>query len=82
MCIALYGVSLPIPFRSVDEALAHVADFEGSPEEFVLAIHQSLLDPVGINMALITDRVLARGWMPDGFDQRDDHRLYRYKEFA
>ena len=72
----------PIPFRSVDEAMKHIADFEGPPEEFVLSIHQSLLDPVGINMALITDRVLARGWMPDGFEKYDEHTLYRYKELS
>lgn len=62
--------------------MAHVTAFEGPPKDFVLVIHQSLLDPVGINMALITDRVLARGWMPDGFEQHEGHRLYRYKELA
>ena len=72
----------PVPFRSVDEAMAHVAAFEGVPEDFFLGINHSLLDPIGLNMALIADRVLARGWMPDGFEQRDDHRIYRYKEFS
>ncbi|BBB60163.1 hypothetical protein UNDKW_1890 [Undibacterium sp. KW1] len=71
-----------IPIRTVDEALALVAAFDGFPKDFTLAVHQSLLDPIGINMALITDRILARGWLPDGFEQRADHRLYRYREFA
>ncbi|MBC3908745.1 hypothetical protein [Undibacterium umbellatum] len=71
-----------IPTRTVDEALALVAAFDGSPKDFMLAVHQSLLDPIGINMALITDRILERGWLPDGLEQRADHRLYRYREFA
>jgi hypothetical protein len=29
-----------------------------------------LLDPMGMNMALITDRILAKGFMPNGFIQK------------
>jgi hypothetical protein len=50
----------PIPFRSVDEAMAHIAAFDGFPEDFFLTIHQSLLDPIGVNMALINDHRIYR----------------------
>jgi len=59
--------------------MERVNSFAGLPEQFVLAVPEALLDPVGMNMALITDRVLARGWQPDGFEQHDGYRLYRYK---
>ena len=38
-----------------------------------------MLDPVGVNMAIITDKILARGWEPNGFTQHAGYRLYRYK---
>jgi hypothetical protein len=57
------------PIESVDEG-AHLADsFAGPPEEFQLAVPDSLLDPVGVNMAIITDHVLKRGWEPNAFTQ-------------
>ena len=67
------------PCQSVEEALSAIRRFNGSPDEFNLAIAKTLLDPVGVNMAIVTDAILARGWMPDGFVDRVDHRLYRYK---
>ena len=39
----------------------------------------ALNDQVGINMAIITDRVLARGWQPNGFVQANGYRIYRYE---
>jgi hypothetical protein len=68
------------PIASVDEALQLVSSFTGKPEEFQLAVPEALIDAVGINMAIITDRVLSRGWQPDGFTQKFGYRIYRYKE--
>lgn len=65
---------------SVEEGVRLVDSFEGKAEEFVLAVAGSLLDPMGINMAIITDRVLARGWQPAGFTQSEGYRIYRYEE--
>jgi hypothetical protein len=31
-------------------------------------------------MAIITARILAKGFMPDGFDQHDGFRVYRYTD--
>jgi hypothetical protein len=44
-----------------------VDSFDGRPDAFHLAAPRPLLDPVGINMAIITDRVTARAWQRDGF---------------
>jgi hypothetical protein len=65
---------------SVKEGMDLVDLFTGSPREFELAVPDVLLDPVGISMALITDRVLRRGWQPNGFIQYEGFRLYSYKE--
>ena len=67
------------PIGSVDEGVRLVDSFTGPPEEFQLAVPDSLLDPVGVNMAMITDHVLKRGWEPNGFTQARGYRIYRYK---
>jgi hypothetical protein len=67
------------PCQSVEEALKAIRRFSGSPDEFKLAVAKTFLDPMGVNMAVVTDAILARGWMPDGFEDKGDHRLYRYK---
>jgi hypothetical protein len=69
------------PIASVEEGLHLVDSFIGNVQDFELAVPDSLLDPVGVNMALITDRALARGWEPNGFTQRQGYRILRYKEF-
>ena len=63
---------------SIQEAIHLVDTFEGEPTEFQLVIPDALNDPIGLNMAIITDRVLARDWQPDGFKQEDGYRVYRY----
>jgi hypothetical protein len=37
------------------------------------------LDPVGINMAIIADAILAREWEPDGYTEASGYRIYKYK---
>jgi len=67
------------PIESVDEANSAVDDFPGKAEEFVLPISDKLQDSMGLNMALVTDRVLARGWVPNGFEQCAGFRKYKYR---
>jgi hypothetical protein len=67
------------PFDSVEEAITAVDNFTGEAEEFVLPISDKLQDSIGLNMALVTDRVLARGWMPSGFEQCAGFRKYKYR---
>jgi hypothetical protein len=66
------------PIASVDEGVRLVDSFQGKPEDFQLAVPDSLLDSSGMSMAVITDRVLARGWWPNGFVQEPGYRVYRY----
>jgi hypothetical protein len=67
------------PITTVDEAKLSIKSFAGAPEDFVLPISAEMQDPIGVNMAIITDCVLARGWEPNGFEQREGFRVYRYK---
>lgn len=67
------------PVTNVDDAISLIAKYQGIAEDFELPISNALLDPVDITMALITDRILEKGWEPDGFVQKDGYRIYRYK---
>ena len=63
----------------MQQAIALIDAHYGNPEDFALAVPDGLQDPIGMNMALITDRILQRGWQPDGFVSHPGFRLYRYK---
>ena len=39
------------PISSVEEGISLIDSFKGKAEELVLAVFDSLLDPVGLNMA-------------------------------
>jgi hypothetical protein len=67
------------PITTIEEAFASIDAFRGSAEEFILPIADSLQDPVGLNLAIILDRILARGWWPNGYVQHDGYRAYAYK---
>lgn len=69
------------PITTIEEANRIIMEYRGAASDFRLPIADSLLDPAGVNMAVITDMILAKGFMPDGFEQKDGYRLYRYKEF-
>lgn len=64
------------PVHTDPEALERIAQFAGSPVDFMLSVHKSLLDPLGLNMAVITDRILDKGWEPDGFTQHSGWRSF------
>ena len=68
------------PFNDVDEVLKYVDEFQGRAEDLQLAISDELQDPIGINMALITDKILKKGWEPDRYEENDGYRVYIYKE--
>ena len=54
------------PFTDVNAAIEYVLGFSGPPEALALPICDSLQDAIGLNMALITDKILGRGWEPVG----------------
>jgi len=74
------GQEDPKPIASVEEGIRLVQSFKGKPQDFVLAIPDSLLDSSGINIAIITNEVLQRRWMPNGVTQRPGYRVFKYKE--
>jgi hypothetical protein len=74
-----YTLEAMRPIGSVQEALQLIDGHHGGPEDFVLSVQELLLDPLGIHMALITDRILSRGWEPNGYEQCAGYRIYRYK---
>jgi len=65
--------------ESVKQGMDLVDTFKGEASDFTLVVPDTLNDALGMNMAIITDRVLARGWQPDGYTQREGCRVYRYK---
>lgn len=68
------------PFKYINEAVQSIEVFAGDASEFELPISDSLLDPIGINMAMITDKILAKGWEPDGHVDKEGYRIHRYKQ--
>ena len=67
------------PATTIAEARAMIDSYRGRPEDFELPIANELLDPMGINMALIADAILAREWEPDGYTEANGCRIYKYK---
>jgi len=67
------------PISNIDDAKKVIEAHEGDAEDFELPISEELQDPLGINMSIITDVILARGWETNGFVQNDGYRIYLYK---
>lgn len=67
------------PFTDIDSARQAIEQYTGDPEDFVLPVSDEIQDPMGLTMAMITDAILAKGWDPDGFEQHDGYRVYKYK---
>jgi hypothetical protein len=68
------------PFKDTKEAAQYVEKFEGKASDLKLAICDSLQDSIGINMAIITDIILGKGWEPNGYEEKEGYRVYMYKE--
>ena len=67
------------PFKNAEEVVKCIEEFDGKASDMKLSISDSLLDPIGINMAMITDKILAKGWEPDGYEEKEGYRVYKYK---
>ena len=68
-----------IPITTVDEAISYIESNFKNPEE-TLWIADSLNDNVGMNMAIIGDKLIKTGYMPNGFEQKNGYRIYKYKK--
>ncbi len=71
-------------FESAESARAHVEATKPEGPSFQLAISDGITfagdqDLRGAGMARILDAILAQGYQPDRFEQRNGYRLYRYK---
>lgn len=64
----------------MEEAVKRVESYKGAARDFQLPIADSMNDPSGLSMAIITDKILKKGFWPDGFEQKDGFRVYKYKD--
>lgn len=69
-------------FSTIEEAIDQIKRYEGKAEDFKLPISDELLDPIGMNMAIITDAILGKNFEPNGFEQEEGYRVYLYKELG
>ena len=65
--------------KTVDEAVELIQSFTGDVERFELRICESVLDSTGVNIAIVTDAALEKGWMPLEVEQSDGHRRFTYE---
>ena len=70
---------------TAEDGVRQLEVHQPSGDRFELAVSSSFTfkgkpDKVGFGMALILDRILAMGYEPDGFEQKEGFRLYRYKK--
>lgn len=63
---------------TIASALAEIESFDGAPQDFMLSIDESVIDPAGFSLAVVTDKILSKGWMPDGVEVRGGYRVFRY----
>ncbi|ARV13350.1 hypothetical protein BTO09_13815 [Gilvibacter sp. SZ-19] len=67
------------PLNNLKEAIKYVQENFKNTEETLL-FSDELNDPVGVNIAILTDVILKAGYMPEGFDQKNGYRVYRYSK--
>ena len=73
-----------IIIATTEDGIRHLEAHPPSADRFELAVSESFTfagkpDKVGFGMALILRRILAMRYEPDGFEQKEGFRLYRYK---
>jgi hypothetical protein len=71
--------------ETAEEGLAYLESNPPSEAAFQLTISDSFTfagkpDTIGAGMAVLLDKILGLGYMPDGFEQRSGFRLYGYKK--
>jgi hypothetical protein len=70
-------------FESVEAATRYVNETTFPETSFALQVADRVTfagqpDILGAGMAIVLDAVLAKGFTPDGFEQRTGYRIYRY----
>ena len=64
---------------TIEDARNYVTESFNDKEE-ILMISDELNDAMGLNMAIIADGILKKGYMPNGFEQKDGYRIYKYQK--
>jgi hypothetical protein len=72
-------------FFSAEEGLKYLDSCEPLGDSFQIAISDSFTfsgqpDTMGAGMGVILDKILSFGFEPDGFEQRDGYKLYKFTE--
>ena len=67
------------PLKTVEETRSFVQEYFRNKKE-TLWVSDELNDSMGMNMAIIADGILKAGYMPDGFDQKDGYRIYKFNK--
>ena len=66
-------------FTNLDDAINFVLKSFDEKEE-TLKIADELNDAIGMNMAIIGNEILKKGYMPNGFEQKEGYRIYKYQK--
>ena len=69
-----------VTFEDLQTTLLAIRDFNGTASDFKVLMPDILNDQEGVNMAMITDAILQKDWVPDGYEQKENYRLYAYSE--
>lgn len=65
--------------RTLEEAKQLLESHEGPPEDFELRMAEEALDPVGVNMSIVTHIILGKGWEPKDVIPKEGHTLFLYQ---
>jgi hypothetical protein len=66
-------------FTKLEDAQNYVTESFDEKEE-TLMISDELNDAMGMNMAIIVDGILKKGYVPNGFEQKENYRVYKYQK--
>jgi hypothetical protein len=76
-----------VAIESVEQAKQVIEQYQGKAVDFVLPISQDKnltlgggVVPRDLAMAIITDQILAKGWLPAGFEVKGQVRYYKYSQ--
>ena len=54
-------------FEDIHTTRTAIQSHQGSAKDFTLLMPDSMNDESGVNMTIITDAILDRGWFPNGY---------------
>jgi hypothetical protein len=71
--------------KTAEQGIKYLETHPPSGAAFQLPISDSFTfsgkpDTTGAGMAVLLDKILGLGYMPDGFEQKSGFRLYGYKK--